>query len=82
MNLLVVGIGIPALLVCLAVLLWLRPRINRQRAVRRFRKDLSHVDLVTVAWSQSLNDDHPLDDLWPPRSRRRRDRHWEGDVPA
>ena len=82
MNSYAIAIGVPGLLVLLAVLLWCRPTIRRRRQVRRVRKDLAHVDLMAAAWSQSVTDFRPFDD--PPSSRhhRRRHRHPEGDGPA
>ena len=82
MDFMVVGIGLPALLVLLAVLLWLRPRVAGHRVVRRFRRELAHVDLMTVVWSQAFHGDVPMDDLWSTRPKRRRHRDREGDVPA
>jgi len=66
-----------------AVLLWLRPRFSRRRKVRRFRKDLAHLDLMAIAWTQAIRECRPFDDLHtPPRQRRRRHPEPEGDVPA
>lgn len=59
--------------VLLAVILWSVPLLRRRRQVRRFRKALDHVDVVTMAWSQSLRQDRPFDDL-PSRFDGRRSR--------
>jgi hypothetical protein len=77
-----IAFAISGALLLVAALLWLRPRIGRRRQVRRFRKDLAHVDLMTVAWAQSMRDQHPSDDFWTPRPERRKDPEPDGDVPA
>ncbi|MGH9225196.1 MAG: hypothetical protein ACRD2W_15760 [Acidimicrobiales bacterium] len=83
MNSNAIAFGIPGLLVCIAALLWLRPRFSRRRKVRRFRKDLAHVDLMAIAWSQAMREHRPFDDgLHSHRPRRRKSREPEGDVPA
>jgi hypothetical protein len=67
--------------VVLATVLWAIPRLRRRAAVRRFRKALTHIDLVAMSWAQGLRH-QPSDDLrtTPPESRRnRRHRHAEPD---
>jgi hypothetical protein len=71
-----------------ALILWSVPHLRRRKAVRRFRRDLDQVELVSLAWRQSLVEDRPVHDLpttpTTPENRRhrwhRRDRFDDGGA--
>jgi len=66
----------------LAGVMWALPRLRRRTEVRRFRKQLTHVDFVAMAWRESLRD-RPASDEVPttPEGRRsRRSRRGEPDT--
>jgi hypothetical protein len=46
-----------------ALVLWSIPILRRRKAVVRFRKELNHLDLVALAWSQSLREGDADDEL-------------------
>lgn len=81
MNSYAVAFGILGLGVFLAVLLWSLPRLRQRRQVRRFRKQLAHVDLLTVAWSHSLRESEPSDDVPTPLPETRRTRRGRRNEP-
>jgi hypothetical protein len=88
LNSYAIAFGILGLGISVAVLLWSRPRIGRLRQVRRFRRELAHVDVVSRWWSQSLRNQIPSDDVPTPlpelrrtkRGQRRNGRAGEGDA--
>ncbi len=63
MNSYTVAFGILGLGVFLAGLLWSIPLLRRRRQVRQFRKALTHVDTVALAWSHQLRQDGRPTDL-------------------
>jgi hypothetical protein len=76
-----VAFGILGLGVFLAVLLWSIPHLRRHRQVRSFRKALTHVDVVTLAWSQAVREDRSpseVSDLLPEDRRARRTQRRRG----
>ncbi len=66
--------------VVLAAILWLAPHFRSRMTVRRFRKALDHVDLVTLSWAQGFRHG-AADDLRMtlPEERRRKRRHQHPD---
>ena len=78
----VVAFGILGFGIGLAGVMWALPRVRRRMEVRRFRKQLTHVDFVALAWRESLHD-RPVSDELPtmPEGRRaRRLRRGEPDT--
>lgn len=78
MNSYALAFGILGTGIVVAVVLWSIPHLKRRRQVRRFRSQLDQVDLVTLAWRESLRDTDPNDDvpiLPEPRRGRRARRH-------
>jgi hypothetical protein len=71
-----------------AGILWSLPHLRRIRQVRRFRSELDQVDLVTLAWRETLHDRRPNDDIPSPipdswrsrREQRRRERDSGGET--
>ncbi len=62
MNSYTVAFGILGLGVFLAGLLWSIPVLRRRRQVRQFRRALTHIDTVALAWSHQLRqEDGPTD---------------------
>ena len=59
MNSYALAFGILGGGVVLAAILWLAPRFRQRMAVRRFRKSLDRIDLVTLSWSESLRSGDP-----------------------
>lgn len=83
MNSYPMAFGILGLGISLAVLLWSRPRLCRHRQVRRFRRELVHVDMVSRWWSQTLRYQEPSDEVptpLPELRRPRRGQRGDGDV--
>lgn len=74
MNSYTLAFGILGLGVFLAVLLWSIPHFRRRREVRRFRKALVHLDVVTLAWAQSQRHQRHPDDVPTPLPETRRHR--------
>ncbi len=72
MNSYTLAFGILATGVLLALVLWSVPILRRRRAVVRFRKELNHVDVVALAWSQLLRQGRTTGELpvAEPESRR------------
>lgn len=66
MNSYTLAIGILATGVFLAVLMWTIPILRRHRRVRRFRKDLANVEVMTVNWAYMLRETEPSDDVPAP----------------
>lgn len=68
-----------------AAILWSLPKLRCRRQVRQFRRELSHVDVVTLAWRESLPGQDPSDDV-PVQShearRSRRNRRHEPPAPV
>lgn len=64
----ILGFGLGLAGVMLAV-----PRVRRRLEVRRFRKQLTHVDFVALAWRESLRD-RPVTDELPTSHETRRGR--------
>jgi hypothetical protein len=62
-----------------ALLLNYRVPLRRLRTVRRFRKDLARLELVTVFWRESQPDDSPRDEQVAPQWDRS-DPHDEGGT--
>ena len=64
----------------LAAILWCIPHLRRRRAVGRFRRELTHLDVVALTWRQSLVEAEPSDDVPTPIPEprpHRRNRHGE-----
>lgn len=88
LNSYAVAFGILGVGLVVAALLWIRPCIRRHRQVRRFRKELVHVDVVSLSWSHSLRTREPSDDVPAPlpasrrvrRAQRRNGQAGEGDA--
>ena len=88
MNSYATAFGILGTGIVLAALLWSRPRIHRYRQVRRFRRDLVHIDIVSRSWSWSLRHRAPYDETPAPlpewrrmrRNQRRAGRDDEGNT--
>ncbi|MEW6154891.1 MAG: hypothetical protein AB1673_13015 [Actinomycetota bacterium] len=59
MNSYAAAIALPGAIAFLAALFWSRPWLVRAHQVRRFRKDLSHLELMAAAWSFSQRQGHP-----------------------
>ncbi|HVL29025.1 MAG TPA: hypothetical protein VM263_06600 [Acidimicrobiales bacterium] len=76
-----VAFGILGFGLGLAGVLWYAPRLRRRAEVRRFRRQLAHVDFVALAWRESLRDGRPCDELPMPSPELRRGRrsHRRGD---
>lgn len=68
----VLAFGILGFGLGLAGVMWLTPRVRRRLEVRRFRKQLGHVDFVALAWRESLRDRPVTDDLPTQEVRRGR----------
>lgn len=68
----VLAFGILGFGLGLAGVMWLTPRVRRRMEVRRFRKQLTHVDFVALAWRESLRDRPVSDELPAPEVRRGR----------
>lgn len=68
----VLAFGILGFGLGLAGVMWLTPRVRRRMEVRRFRKQLTHVDFVALAWRESLRDRPVSDELPAPEVRRSR----------
>ena len=68
MNSYALAFGILGGGVLLALILWSVPKLRLRRQVLQFRKALSHVDVVTIAWAQRLRNPQPFEDL--PRRHR------------
>jgi hypothetical protein len=64
--------------------MWTIPILRRHRRVRRFRKDLANVEVMTINWAHMLRETEPSDDVPTPltddirRPRRRRGEPDEG----
>lgn len=69
-----VAFGILGFGIGLASVMWATPRLRRRMAVRRFRKQLTHVDFVALAWRESLRDRPVTDELPTPSPEGRRGR--------
>ena len=58
----------------LAGVLWSIPRLKRRQNVRRFRRDLDHLDVIAAGWSQSFRFGFASDDAPAPLPESRRSR--------
>ncbi|HEX6597418.1 MAG TPA: hypothetical protein VF045_10810 [Acidimicrobiales bacterium] len=77
----VLAFGILGFGLGLAGVMWATPRLRRRLEVRRFRKQLTHVDFVTLAWRESLRDRPVTDELPTPGPEGRRERRGRRGEP-
>ncbi len=61
--------------------MWGIPRVRRRLEVRRFRRQLTHVDFVALAWRESLRNGSTADDMPMPAPEGRRGRRGRRGEP-
>ena len=57
-----------------AAFLWLLPKWRARRKVRKFRKELANVHLVSIVWQESFGDRPASDEVPGPQPLSRRQR--------